>query len=40
MVTSVTSSGKEDGGGLCGMIVPFTSGLYDFFFKKVYLLLG
>ena len=40
MVTSVTSSGKEDGGGLCGMIAPFTSGLYDFFFKKVYLLLG
>ena len=32
MVNSVISSGEEDGGGLCGIIAPFTSGLYDFFF--------
>lgn len=43
MVNSVISSGEEDGGGLCGIIAPFTSGLYDiffFFWKKVHLLLG
>lgn len=43
MVNSVISSGEEEGGGLCGIIAPFTSGLYDFFFffwKKVHLLLG
>lgn len=32
MVNSVISSGEEEGGGLCGIIAPFTSGLYDFFF--------
>ena len=32
MVNSVTSSGEEGGGRLCGMIAPSTSGLYDFFF--------
>ena len=48
MVNNATSSGEQDGGGLCGMIAPFTSGLYEFFvvfvifvvFKKVFLLLG
>ena len=30
MVNSVTSSGEEDWGRLCGVIAPFTSGLYDF----------
>ena len=32
MVNSVTSSGEEDWGRLCGVIAPFTSGLYDFVF--------
>ena len=34
MVNSVTSSGEEGGGRLCGMIAPSTSGLYDFFFLQ------
>ena len=40
MVTSVTSSGKEDGGGLYGMIASFTSGLYNFFSRKYIYCLG
>ena len=35
MVNSVTSSGEEDWGRLCGVIAPFTSGLYDFVFVFV-----
>ena len=41
MVNSVTSSGKEDGGRLCGLIASFISGLYDFAFiarKYIYCL--
>ena len=40
MVNSVTSSGKEDGGGLYGMIASFTSGLYNFFSRKYIYCLG